>query len=169
MEHFFTLKGKLVNNKQREKVAEVYRWFFAAGVTLFFLSGTALGWIDSPEILLILIPQLILLWIFFVWRKSYLSNQNDESLGNMTEPITHDYSGIKRARGHDYDISRVMDGGKVINFAGWGSGIKAGDFILLDYGRVEGENTRYKINTISYYSDPSDMWKAEASFAPRVG
>jgi len=48
--------------------------------------------------------------------------------------------------------------------AGWGSGIKAGDYLILPNGS---ETTRYQVDSIDYRMDPPDMWFADAVFAPR--
>lgn len=75
---------------------------------------------------------------------------------------THDYT--IRTWGHDYTISKIIDGGKMIEMAGWGSGIKVGHFLLLPNGS---DTTRYRIVKIRYCSDPHDMWFATAAFDPR--
>jgi hypothetical protein len=76
------------------------------------------------------------------------------------DPNTWDYS--NRYWGHDYTVIDV-DGAK-LRLTGWGSGLQKGDFIIL---RVVAGTTRYQLTDVSYYSDPHDMWKAEAKFAPR--
>lgn len=75
---------------------------------------------------------------------------------------THDYT--KRSWGHDYTITQVYDGGQRLRLVGWGRGIKAGDYLLLEN---DGASTRYQVATVDYYSDPPDMWRMEATFAPR--
>jgi hypothetical protein len=75
----------------------------------------------------------------------------------MTE---HDYT-IRRW-GHDYAITAVN--GHTITMTGWGEGIEPGDHLILPNGDA---TTRYRVTTISYYRDPTDMWRAEAEFAPR--
>jgi hypothetical protein len=76
-------------------------------------------------------------------------------------PATHDYS--KRCWGHDYTFTPT-DGGKKASMMGWGNGIESGDFLILQNG--EG-TTRYKVKSIEYKRDPSDMWSAQVEFAPR--
>lgn len=76
---------------------------------------------------------------------------------------THDYT--RRGWGHDYSTLDVIDGGMRLKLAGWGLGINAGDYLILRNGS---ETTRYQVDTINYRPDPSDMWFAEATFAPRT-
>ncbi len=79
---------------------------------------------------------------------------------NLKEPKTHDYT--KSSWGHDLSWD-VLDGQK-LKIIGWGSGTKDGDFLLLPNGN---NSTRYKVDEISYFSDPTDQFKIIASFAPR--
>lgn len=79
------------------------------------------------------------------------------------EPKTHDYT--RRHWGHDYTITKVLSLGKKLEMAGWGTGMKKGDFILLENGK---DSTRYQFDKIEYKSDPHDMWFAIASFSPRT-
>jgi hypothetical protein len=58
----------------------------------------------------------------------------------------------------------LSDDGSEATLAGWGEGLKEGDFMLLKNGP---DATRYKIVTIKYMRDPEDMWAAEVIFAPR--
>ena len=74
---------------------------------------------------------------------------------------THDYT--ERYWGHDYTFDPIDDGMKG-HAMGWGTGIEVGDYLLLQNGS---DSTRYKVDSINYYADPSDMWSAELSFAPR--
>lgn len=78
---------------------------------------------------------------------------------------THDYSGNNRGWGHDYCIVSVENKGRNLTACGWGYGLEKNDFIILDN---DGETTRYAIAKIEYYSDPTDMWKAELVFYPRI-
>jgi hypothetical protein len=75
----------------------------------------------------------------------------------------HDYT--RRFWGHDYVFEPIDEGlrGKVM---GWGNGITAGDYLILQNGNGD-ESTRYKVETIRYELDPSDMWSADVTFAPR--
>lgn len=73
---------------------------------------------------------------------------------------THDYT--KRGWGHDYMVTAIK--GNAISLLGWGTGISDGDFLLLQNGQG---STRYKINAVRYRIDPPDMWRIEATFAPR--
>lgn len=77
---------------------------------------------------------------------------------------THDYS--KRGWGHDYFITDVAQEGLVLKAGGWGDDIESGDFLILQ--DQKGGTTRYKVVTIRYESDPTDMWWATLEFAPRA-
>jgi 2',3'-cyclic-nucleotide 2'-phosphodiesterase (5'-nucleotidase family) len=77
-------------------------------------------------------------------------------------PETHDYT--HRTWGHDYAIHQVVDQGQTLITSGWGYGLHVGDYLLLCN---KDKTTRYKVETINYYLDPSDMWNATLSFAPR--
>jgi hypothetical protein len=79
-------------------------------------------------------------------------------------PRTHDYSGPRRGFGHDYSFTPA-DGGRFGHATGWGRGIQAGDFLLLQNGD---RSSRYRVVEIGYYSDPPDMWRAQLAFAPRM-
>jgi hypothetical protein len=76
--------------------------------------------------------------------------------------MIHDLSG--KSWGCNYNIMEVRDGGMCVDLAGWHSGIKNGDFLLL---KQDEGTTRYLVESIRYCSDPTDMWFATASFAPR--
>lgn len=78
---------------------------------------------------------------------------------------THDYT--NRWWGHDFFVSKVEDSGRRIEVGGWGPGLKAGDYLILVNGSLT-ESTRYRLVAVEYYSDPADMWKATADFAPRL-
>ena len=75
---------------------------------------------------------------------------------------THDLSA--REWGCDYSIQEIRDDGYSISLSGWTEGIEDGDYIIIRNG--DG-TTRYKVDSIRYYSDPKDMFSAEASFSPR--
>jgi len=79
----------------------------------------------------------------------------------MSDPRTHDYT--HRGWGHDY-IFLPHRGGLEARITGWGHGIRAGDYLLLQNG--DG-SSRYVIRSIQYERDPPDMWSASAEFAPR--
>lgn len=78
-------------------------------------------------------------------------------------PQTHDYT--RRAWGHDYSIISVLNDGQQARLAGWGHGIKAGDYLIIPKGSG---TTRYQVERINYRMDPADMWLADAVFAPRI-
>jgi hypothetical protein len=69
-----------------------------------------------------------------------------------------------RSWGHNYNITQYRNEGLEIDLTGWCHGIKNGDFLLFEQG--DG-TTRYLVESIRYCSDPTDMWFAAASFAPR--
>jgi hypothetical protein len=75
---------------------------------------------------------------------------------------THDFSA--REWGHNYNILDIKNEGLEINIAGWGRGLSNDDYIIIRNGD---DTTRYKLDAIEYEHDPSDMWFASASFAPR--
>lgn len=78
-------------------------------------------------------------------------------------PNTHDYS--KRYWGHDYTFTPI-DKGMKADMIGWGKGILAGDYMILE-GNTDGSTTRYRVDDISYFSDPNNMFYIKASFALR--
>lgn len=75
----------------------------------------------------------------------------------------HDYR--QRCWGHDYTFT-PQDGGQRGQLSGWGEGIQQGDYLLLQHPE-SADGTRYQVETIRYYPDPPDMWRATARFAPR--
>jgi hypothetical protein len=84
-------------------------------------------------------------------------------VGTLSER-THDYS--VRYWGHDYAIHSGRDGGQWLNVSGWGRGIEPADYLILRAG-PQG-TTRYQVAAIEYSDNPSDMWNAELTFAPRL-
>jgi MioC protein len=76
--------------------------------------------------------------------------------------ITHNYT--ERRWGKDYSIIAIEDGGLSLALSGWGRGIRSGDYIIIKNGD---DTTRYMFDTISYHSDPSDMWNGTLTFSPR--
>ena len=76
--------------------------------------------------------------------------------------MTHDLSA--KQWGRNYNIMEVHDKGMKVDLVGWASGIKNGDYLLLKQG--DG-TTRYLVDSIRYFDDPTDMWFASTSFAPR--
>ena len=74
---------------------------------------------------------------------------------------THDYT--RRTWGHDY-IFRPIDDGMKGDMSGWGYGIEQGDYLLL---QNDDASTRYQVDTIDYYANPDDQWRASVTFAPR--
>ena len=80
----------------------------------------------------------------------------------MRNPATHDYT--KRCWGRDLAIIAVHDAGKRLEASGWGTGIVAGDWLLLEN---HDQQTRYRVKEISYARAPADMWSATLLFDPR--
>ena len=74
---------------------------------------------------------------------------------------THDYTA--RGFGHDYTYE-PHNNGLEAEMSGWGQGISAGDFLLL---QNKDKSTRYQVVTIRYCPDPNDMWFAKVKFSPR--
>jgi hypothetical protein len=75
----------------------------------------------------------------------------------------HDYT--IREYGHNYFINKVFDQGQRITAVGWGEGIKQWDYMVVQLDATR--TTRYQFESIHYYHDPPDMWKATLKFAPR--
>lgn len=75
---------------------------------------------------------------------------------------THDFT-TRRGYGHDYTFEPI-DGGWKGKVFGWGYDVKVGDYLILPNGDL---STRYVVDTVKYYPDPPDMWRAEVTFAPR--
>ena len=75
---------------------------------------------------------------------------------------THDYTNT--GWGHDFTVLNIEDNGLSISLAGWGMGLSDNDFIIIKNGAG---TTRYRLDSVEYKSNPSDMWFASASFAPR--
>lgn len=71
---------------------------------------------------------------------------------------THDYR--KRYWGHDYTFEPT-DKGLKASLMGWGSGIVAGDILLLENKK---NGSLYRVKEIKYFSDPKDMWSVKAEF-----
>jgi len=98
-----------------------------------------------------------------------LETSTPDSLGAATgSATTHDYT--KRYWGHDYTITDVRKGGMEISMMGWGRGISDGDYMLIvGQSKEPGANpdTRYRVKSVCYMGDPSDMWSMECEFAPR--
>jgi hypothetical protein len=86
-----------------------------------------------------------------------------------TDPVTHDYGPGRRCWGHDFTISRVIDNGQQLHASGWGPAlgrqIRTGDYLLLE--QSGGRTTRYRVQDVTYSLDPTDMWHATLTFAPR--
>ena len=75
---------------------------------------------------------------------------------------THDYT--YKEWGHSYEITSIEDEGVTITATGWGTGIKDGDYIIFKNGN---DTTRYVFDSVTYFSDPHDMWSGSLTFSPR--
>lgn len=60
---------------------------------------------------------------------------------------------------------KAINDGMILDAHGFMRGIEAGDYVII--GLSSGRTTRYKVDSIRYCSDPSDMWFGTLSFAPR--
>lgn len=101
--------------------------------------------------------------LFTKLKTALFSERSCRSMDSLkTKPQTHDYT--ERYWGHDYTFKPLV-GGLHGRMTGWGRGIKGGDYLIIQNGQ---ETSRYIVDSISYYRDPSDMWEAEVSFAPRT-
>lgn len=79
---------------------------------------------------------------------------------------THDYTRAKRHFGHDIHWRPIDQEGQRLSAGGWGKGIKQGDFILIT-NPAGGAETRYQVESIECFSNPSDQWHGVLAFAPR--
>lgn len=70
-----------------------------------------------------------------------------------------DYGPGKRFWGHDYFISRRSEDGKQLKISGFGRGIKAGEYILLEHSNHV-DIVAFRIEDIYYETDPRDMFWA---------
>ena len=75
---------------------------------------------------------------------------------------THDYTST--GWGHNITILNIKDDGLSISLVGWGMGLSDNDYIIIKNGAG---TTRYRLDSVEYKRDPTDMWIASASFAPR--
>lgn len=79
---------------------------------------------------------------------------------------THDYTRATRYYGHDIYWRPIDKGGLRLDAGGWGRGIKPGDFILITNPK-DGAESRYQVESVEYYGNPNDQWRAVLTFAPR--
>ena len=79
--------------------------------------------------------------------------------------VYHDYR--RRGWGHDYSWEpKPGTNGREGEAVGWGRGIRDGHYLLLEHP-TSVAGARYRVVSVRYYSDPSDMWVARLEFAPR--
>ena len=72
----------------------------------------------------------------------------------------HNY--LKTYMGHDYTFA-PYDGGYKAKMSGWGDGIHKDDLLLI--GQPP-EIAFYRIDSIRYVANPTDMWFATVTFVP---
>jgi MioC protein len=75
--------------------------------------------------------------------------------GAKRKPKTHNYT--KFVWGEDY-VFESLDEGNEGYMTGYGKGIERGDELILSNGT---DSFRYRVETIDYYSNPSNMWIAQ--------
>lgn len=75
-------------------------------------------------------------------------------------PKTHDYT--QPIWGHNYNIMSRHGNGHM-RLAGWGEGIKKGDYLLMQGQKYP--FLRYRVLKIDYCTDPDDMWFADVEWA----
>lgn len=78
------------------------------------------------------------------------------------EMITHDFS--QSLWGHSITTFTPQRDNKG-DAIGFGHEIEKGHFLIL---RNKSETTRYIVDEIEYFCDPSDMWSARLSFSTRI-
>lgn len=76
----------------------------------------------------------------------------------------HDFTSANRCWGHDIHFTLQTADGHRLTAGGWGKDIKQGDYLLLSNGA---NSTRYRVESIEYFSNPSDQWQGILVFAPR--
>ena len=74
----------------------------------------------------------------------------------------HDYRNEARCWGHDLGYRPLANDRLKAN--GWGRGLSEGDYLLLSNGDSD---TRYAVEHVRYFRDPSGQWSAVLVFAPR--
>ena len=82
------------------------------------------------------------------------------------KPVAHDF--FHRYWGHDYNWKPDPgSGGKTGSAVGWCDDIHVGDFILMhNTGSAPEMRASYRVVTIRYELDPSDMWWATLEYDP---
>jgi hypothetical protein len=98
----------------------------------------------------------------FLTKLCNLLTKRKEEVVLNREIKTHDFSHSVWGNAVYY---KVLDDGMVLDAHGFRKGIAVGDYIII--GQANNKSTRYKVDKIKYCTDPSDMWFATLSFAPR--
>jgi hypothetical protein len=75
--------------------------------------------------------------------------------------VTHDFT--RSQWGHSLSTFKPLPDNKG-EAMGFGDNIEQGHFLILRNGT---STTRYRVDSIDYFRDPSDMWQAKLSFSPR--
>lgn len=85
----------------------------------------------------------------------------------MSFTPTIDFS---RRMGHACCISRVEDGGQRLRLYGWdhvGEPLRDGAFVIVSHAEDRSRTTRYRLERVQRMYDGTQMWFADAVFAPR--
>lgn len=75
----------------------------------------------------------------------------------------YDYRTPTRGWGHDYCLTADPDP-STARISGWGSGLHAGDYLLLSH--PDGGEVLYLITDLEYSSNVLDQWFGRAQFLP---
>jgi hypothetical protein len=96
----------------------------------------------------------------FITRYEVAQRKNKPKLPTPELVVTHDFTVQTWGRSYTF---QTRDSGRSAEMMGWGSGIKKGHFLIL---KNKG-TTRYRVVSIHYYKEPTDMFLAKIVFAPR--
>ena len=80
--------------------------------------------------------------------------------------VIHDYRRDCRKWGHDYSYHPRKRGHEA-TMIGWGHGLEEGHYFLLTSPESSNRCSIYRIESVSYYADPRDMWTAEVRWCER--
>jgi len=79
--------------------------------------------------------------------------------------VIHDYRHTRRGWGHDFTFT-PRNGGQEASMVGWGHGLCVGDLLLMTNPKSSNGLSLYRIEEVSYFPDPEDMWSASVRWAP---
>lgn len=74
-----------------------------------------------------------------------------------------EHSFLRRGWGWDFSVHVRARNGRSLTVSGWGHGLRVDDVLVLPNG---GDGARYRVVTLEYERDPSDMWHAELRWYP---